>query len=444
MDFHMLRNRIFGWGDKKETEASPRKASSGEVPIPTIVTRQIQAITGGVSYMPLLRKQLGFGIADNIEDIKQAYPALVRILFNVAQEMLDGRFGTHLQEHAKAESELFQERSMVWSLVLIAMAKNDELSRSELFGKDANLVSLETLKDLPPSEIERLLLYPINELPENLRKIKLHLIALTKNIIIPLDHQNALVWLFQQYIENLLHPSHVMVNIAMEMERQEPTLGSTIRAVMRVKRPTERSKSLSNIVQTLAHEKHSDRALTIVRSLKLAEKSDTMNSILDTLFKNDKSPKNGPDANWFEKATAEALSLPYREEQDRMLQRLAAAASRYGDATTAFDTANKISDPETRAYALSSSIQGLLTAGRRQAALQLLPTITDVGAKEDAIGYIIKDLNQRYGYDGVVTFIDSLPNPSEQRHAAKVLVSLLVPAHDSQHIGVLKERYVFS
>ncbi len=183
-----------------------------------------------------------------------------------------------------------------------------------------------------------------------------------------------------------------------------------------------------------------DQALNFVRSIKPAEKPSAMHSMIDTLFRQKKTQAHMPRSEWFENACAEALTLPGREDRDRMLQRIAAAASRFGDASAAFEAASKIIDPETKAYALSSSILGLLTAGQRQAALQFLPAITDVGAREDAIAYIMKDLYSGGGFEETLRFIESLPNPSEKRQAAKTLMGVLTPIHDAKHIQDLKQR----
>lgn len=374
-----------------------------------IYEKKFSAIPDNPIYYSLFEKQLAVRDLAQIEKMKQLYPEVLKLLFQKAQKNAQGQ-PINMQDivDKSFNSTLSKEEA----LCLLTIAKSQ--SEGSIFQQNIMIDD---------------------------KKLQPILVNLSRQITIPEDHLKTLVWLFRQYLENCAHPSHVSVEMELEMNDEETTLNNIIQTALQVKKPSERSKALSTIVSSIARNHDEEKAVDLIRTIKVADKNKPLNSILDIILRQGKSSEGKFDLNWYKAACDEALSLTNPDEKNRLLQRIAIAVARYGEVNTAFATAAKISSAEARAYAYSGIIQALLNIGLRDSALQILPTITDLGAKEDAITYIVMDIGKKDSYDDVIDFIESLTTQHQKNHAAKILASILASHNDKEHVEELNERY---
>ncbi|MFA6916283.1 MAG: hypothetical protein WC222_07785 [Parachlamydiales bacterium] len=377
--------------------------------VSNIYDRKFSAVPDNPYFFSLFQKQLAIRDDSQIEKVKQLYPSVIKRLFQTATKNAEGKSEIYpVFKNEQFTDNISQEEALWLFIIARSQAEGSPLQQNLMMDSE-----------LLPKIIENL----------------------SKHLSIPEDHVKSLVWLFQQYLENCAHPSHVSVEMALEIDDKDSALNKILQTALQVKKPSERSKALSSIVSSLALKQSEGKALELLRSVKIPDKNKPLNSILDILLRQGKSQESQLNLEWYQAACDEALSLTNPEDKNRLLQRIAIAVARYGEVNTAYATAAKISASETRAYAYSGIVQALLHIGMREAALQILPAITDNGAKEDAISYIVMDISQKDSYEDVIEFIESLTTAAQRLQGAKVLASILSSHNDKQHAEELILHY---
>lgn len=386
-----------------------RIAESANASLSDIYDRKIQLVQGKPNFYTLFAKQLAIRNEAHVEEVKKRYPKVIKSLYEMAKK------------NASGQSDFIQ--TIVDKLLKDSLTKDEEIALLAVLQSQAE-----------GSYLQQNLMVANERLPELIE-------LLTKRLTIPEDDLKTFVWLFQQYLENSSHPSHVSVEMEMDMDSKESSLNDILESALQVQKPSERSKALSSIVNALAKNHSEEKAFDLIKSLKISEKVKPLNNVLDIILRQGKATESRFDVGWYKEACDEALSLADVREKNRLLQRIAIAVARFGEVNTAYATAGKITDAETKAYAYSGIIQALLNEGMRDAALQIFPAITNSGAREDAISCIVLDYSQKNSYEETIDFIESLQTPNEKMHAARVLASVASSHNDKSHTEELKKRY---
>lgn len=376
------------------------------------------------------------------------HPKLTKLLFELADTLVKGEYGGHLQVAAQSQDAGLISWETMTSLAFIHLCRHsqelevpwlmEEAYKTPLMAEIAALV-----QQLDSGSLEKIVLEKGVERGPGHKYCSRRLQELVNLLVCGPGDQKVMLHLFRKYLNNFTNPSSVAVNM---MLKREDDVGRSFNTAMALKNKTERSKSLNNIVNKLFESNRVDQAIKMVGSIKAKKE---MARPLKNLVRNLLNPKRKDieqliAGNQIDEAVEIAEALTDREQRDNVLQRIVSGLAKHDRVEKALEIAGLIKDRDTRNFALSSMVSALSAQGHFEEAISVASVIADPGFREDAHSYIVRGLIEAKSFSDVVAFLEKIKNQTERTRAAKIVLSSVLASRDSEKADRLRAQFELS
>jgi len=362
--------------------------------------------------------------AKKLTDFEEKNPQTAKRLFQVAEQLIDGSFGSALQNQAQNLANALFEKSSLQKLLLLDCAQN--------------ALTEEYMPELVKSFIQPAVLHKLAS-TFDLTQIKT-LDPLVKELVWTHEDKLAVEQLLRKYLSNLLTPSHVSVDL---MIANDEPIEKSLKIVEKISNPTEQSKSLTSIVKELIHKNRFKEAMETVKSFRVNKgSSKPFVKVIDRLLNPSRSQiEKLIFANRIDETLAYAKTIENIGERNKLYQKIAQALIKHHRIDLATQVVKYIQDEDSREYTLSTLVNTLSGMQAFAEAAVLAREIQDGGYREDAFGYIVKSLLIHQKIDEAIAFVESIKNFHQRSKAARILLSSMIAHHDPERTVQIREKF---
>jgi hypothetical protein len=362
--------------------------------------------------------------AEKLAHFEEKNSQTTKRLFHSAEQLLEGAFGTALQNKAQNLDEALFAKSSLQKLLLIDCALNalSEAHLPEIIKPTALTPTFQKLvRSFDLSQAKNLDVY-------------------VYELVWTYEDKLAVEQLLRRYLSNLVNPSHVSVDLM--IEHDEP-IEKSLKIFEKMTNPSEQSKSLTSIVKELIHTNRFKEAMETAKSFR-ANKGSTKPfvKVIDQLLNPSRSQiEKLIFANRIDETLDYAKTIENVNERNKLYQKIAQALIKHHRSDLARQVVKYIHDEDSREYTLSTLVNTLASMQAFADAAVLAREIQDGGYREDAFAYIVKSLLIHQKIDEAIAFVESIKNMHQRSKAAKILLSSMKAHHDPERAVQIREKF---
>lgn len=303
-----------------------------------------------------------------ISQFEAAYPKTVRALFDTAFNLIHGKFGEKLEEDARALSPT-------------------------ILNADHTLLK-QTIEDMNQQKID----------------------------------MQALIQIFRNFLDNLSNPSHLTVELLLQMN----LVNEAIHAISEIKNEVEKSKSFEMLIEKLLKTGDIEKAQSYVNAITdKHEKEKALICIVDELLSMHKVNE-----------TLEYVdSRRDPKEIETMQGEIIHFLLDHGMVVLALEVVQKFDNQERKDYILSSMVKSLVSKQQFFTACEVIASITDPDFREDANSYLIKGLLDNHQFEDAMRYVESIKEPREKIRAAKVVLNSMLANHETDKVEEVCHKF---
>jgi hypothetical protein len=348
-------------------------------------------------------------------EAEDSHPKTVRCLFDVAFRLMNGDFGEKIKELYSLDipHELADPTLLV--LMLIHLSESNQ-EWPEVFGSlkdDPEFRHLcSPLKNINTDAIETWLLNPgVAVFIPQIKPI-LKLTTLVKNLDITAENMSAFQKLFQSFLTNLVHPSHILVELLVSKR----LIHRASDAAQLIRQPVERAKAFVFLISEFLHQKSLDEALELWKSIPIShEKHRASSKIVQYMIESGEIVQAKKFIN----------SVPNQELSSQLIREMALSLGKLGKIPEALRAIADIKATDLQSYTYSNLVYICCQHSDYVNGRLIIQLIKDKGFREDAILKIVKMYLAEKNFDDAIEFVDSLRDDQEKQKPAKLIEGAL-------------------
>lgn len=326
--------------------------------------------------------------------VKASYPKTIKALFELSQEIYEGKYGEKILEKFLCIDESQTELEVILLLLFKKTCCSGEKEVSEIFDKlkeDSRFCDwVRNMKNLSFEKIE--MSPDLNNLDSLLNALRTRLIF----TIAKLSIRKELLHIFNNFMANFANPSHVTIDLFLERQSNIIDIEKSFIAASKIKNASERILSISHIVDKLFSLNQAVKAFDFVKdTTKKEQDSGLLIHFAEVFFHSLKGRQNKAENAMIDSLIQLVQSLSNLEDKKKIMKRIVFGLAKNGLFDRAIQISNLIRDKEAHDYILSCIVQLLVSKKQFKKATEVMDSIALIDFQQDASEYLKKEPLER-------------------------------------------------
>lgn len=349
-----------------------------------------------------------------LPDLEKKYPNLIKSLFNLALSIFEGKYGEGIKSTIR-EIDPYKNAGLILTLLIMDVCQKYPYDQLRTNVDNLNIPNALWMKyhSLTLPEIEKLL--------SEREEVDLSLVNMTKHEV------QAIAHLFKYYLENFESPSHVTIDLFIQMDQVD----HAITTAMSLKNPNESAKACAHIIDQLLKLNKIEPAIKICYQIpKDSERKKSAIKIASIIEKTS-----------FKLALDFISELKDIHEREFVSRELSLSLAKNGQIKNALEMAETITNLDTKFFLQSNFVSILVKMGKFEDAQRLIAKIPDPLYHVDAIAAYVRGLVDADRIEDATAWIFDLKDEKDRIFAARILENCLIAAHKRNALDIIRPLF---